>query len=86
VLVIVDTAGKAAGYAKAEVENDAVLGQQVGSALAETSGETGALFLGVDHFGKALRDHVAKQASRSGKFATPCAPSQASLRHVPEYE
>jgi AAA domain len=52
-LVIVDTAGKAAGYAKAGDENDAVVGRQIVAALAEASRETCALFLGVDHFGKA---------------------------------
>lgn len=66
VLVIVDTAGKAAGYTKAGDENDAVLGRLVVGALAEASRETGALFLGVDHFGKAAdtgtRGSSAKEA------------------------
>jgi hypothetical protein len=52
VLVIVDTAGKAAGYAKAGDENDAVIGRQIIAVLATASRETGALFIGVDHFGK----------------------------------
>jgi hypothetical protein len=52
VLAIVDTAGKAAGYTKSGDENDSTLARQVVGALAEASRETGALFLGVDHFGK----------------------------------
>jgi AAA domain len=54
VLVIVDTAGKAAGYAKTGDENDAVVGKQIITAMAEASRATGALFLGIDHFGKAV--------------------------------
>ena len=54
VLVIIDTAGKAAGYAKTGDENDAVVGKQIVMTLAEASTVTGGLFLGVDHFGKAV--------------------------------
>ena len=52
VLAIIDTAGKAAGYEKAGDENDAVLGRKIVIAMAEASRGTGALLLGVDHFGK----------------------------------
>jgi hypothetical protein len=51
-LVIIDTAGKAAGYAKSGDENDAALGKIMMKAQAAASIETGALFLAVDHFGK----------------------------------
>jgi hypothetical protein len=51
-LVIIDTAGKAAGYAKSGDENDAALAKIMMKALATASVETGALFLAVDHFGK----------------------------------
>lgn len=65
-LVIIDTAGKAAGYAKGGDENDAVLARQVVAAMAAASRETGALFLGIDHFGKAAetgtRGSSAKEA------------------------
>ena len=54
VLVIVDTIGKAAGYAKPGDENDAVVGKQLMTTLAKASAATGALFLGIDHFGKAI--------------------------------
>lgn len=66
VLVIVDTAGKAAGYEKAGDENDSVLGRQIVAAMAEASRKTGALFIGVDHFGKSAetgtRGSSAKEA------------------------
>ena len=66
VLVVVDSAGKAAGYAKTGDENDAVVGRQIVAAMAEASRTTGALFLGVDHFGKSAetgtRGSSAKEA------------------------
>ena len=66
VLVVVDSAGKAAGYAKTGDENDAVVGRQIVAAMAEASRATGALFLGVDHFGKSAetgtRGSSAKEA------------------------
>ena len=64
--MIVDTAGKAAGYAKAGDENDAVIGRQIIAVLATASRETSALVLGVDHFGKSAetgtRGSSAKEA------------------------
>ncbi len=52
VLIIVDTVAAAAGYAKPGDENDAAVGQVIMNCLAELSRRTGALVLGVDHFGK----------------------------------
>lgn len=66
VLVIVDTAGKAAGYTKAGDENDSTLARQVVGALAEASRETGALFLGVDHFGKAAETGTRGSSAKEG--------------------
>ncbi len=51
-LVIIDTAGKAAGYLKSGDENDAVIGRQIVAALAFASRQTEALFVGIEHFGK----------------------------------
>ena len=53
-LVIIDTAGKAAGYTKTGDENDAANAKQIMKALASASIETSALYLGVAHFGKAV--------------------------------
>jgi hypothetical protein len=52
VLVIIDTMGKGAGYSRAGDENDSVIAKTVEKALAVASKETGAFFLGLDHFGK----------------------------------
>jgi hypothetical protein len=54
VLVIIDTAGKAAGYMKNGEENDAATAKQIMKTLAAASLETNALYLGVAHFGKAI--------------------------------
>ena len=54
VLVIIDTAGKAAGYMKNGEENDAATAKQIMKSLAGASLETNALYLGVAHFGKAI--------------------------------
>jgi AAA domain len=52
VLVIIDTAGRAAGYTKTGDENDAATAKAIMATLAAASAATGALFLGVAHFGK----------------------------------
>lgn len=52
VLAIVDTAGKAAGFAKAGEENDTALNKVLMKNLAVASRATGAFVFGVDHFGK----------------------------------
>jgi hypothetical protein len=51
-MVIIDTAGKAAGLSKLGELNDDAVAKVIISALAEASAETGALFVGVAHFGK----------------------------------
>jgi AAA domain/Bifunctional DNA primase/polymerase, N-terminal len=51
-LVIIDTAGRAAGYSKTGDENDAATAKAIMATLAAASAATGALFLGVAHFGK----------------------------------
>jgi hypothetical protein len=54
VLVFVDTIIAAAGYTKPGEENDAAMGQRIMTTLSDLSKKTGALVLGVDHFGKAI--------------------------------
>jgi hypothetical protein len=51
-MVIIDTAGKAAGLSKLGELNDDAVAKVILAALAEASAETGALFVGVAHFGK----------------------------------
>jgi hypothetical protein len=52
VLVFIDTVGRAAGYNRAGDENDAALAKRVMKTLADASAATGALFMGLAHFGK----------------------------------
>jgi len=51
-MVIIDTAGKAAGLSKTGELNDDAVAKVIMSTLAEASIQTGALFVGVAHFGK----------------------------------
>jgi len=51
-IVIIDTAGKAAGLSKQGELNDDAIAKMIMSRLAEASTQTGALFVGVAHFGK----------------------------------
>jgi hypothetical protein len=53
-LAIIDTAGKAAGSTKTGELNDDVAAKQIMGALADASKASGALFVGVAHFGKAI--------------------------------
>jgi hypothetical protein len=51
-LVIIDTAGKAAGLTKTGDLNDDTVAKTIMKALDDASKATGALFMGVAHFGK----------------------------------
>jgi hypothetical protein len=51
-IVIIDTAGKAAGLSKQGELNDDAIAKMIMSRLADASIQTGALFVGVAHFGK----------------------------------
>jgi hypothetical protein len=66
-LIVIDTIGSAAGYSKNGDENDAAINQAIMSRLAALSRTTGALVLGIDHFGKAVetgtRGSSAKEAA-----------------------
>jgi hypothetical protein len=52
VLVFIDTVVTAAGYGKAGEDNDAAMAQKAMSVLSGLSRDTGALVVGIDHFGK----------------------------------
>jgi hypothetical protein len=51
-MVVIDTAGKAAGLSKTGELNDDAVAKTIMKTLADASTETGALFVGVAHFGK----------------------------------
>jgi AAA domain/RepB DNA-primase from phage plasmid len=66
-LIVIDTVVAGAGFARAGDENDAATGQIIMNVLERLSQQTGALVLGVDHFGKSsetgTRGTSAKEAS-----------------------
>ena len=66
VLVIFDTAGKAAGYINAGDENDAVIARNLIKVMTQLAARTKTCVIGIDHFGK-----VAETGTRgsSGKEA-----------------
>jgi hypothetical protein len=51
-MIIVDTVGRGAGYTKQGDENDSVPAKIIATVFERAARETGAFFLGVDHFGK----------------------------------
>ena len=67
VLIIIDTMADAAGYARPGDENDAALGQLVMRRCVELSRLTGALVLGVDHFGKAIETGTRGSSAKEGR-------------------
>jgi hypothetical protein len=52
VLIIFDTAGKAAGYVKTGDENDSVIGRAIVMAMETLAREFKTCVIGIDHFGK----------------------------------
>jgi hypothetical protein len=66
-LIVIDTIGTAARYTRNGDENDAAINLAIMSRLAALSRTTGALVLGIDHFGKAVetgtRGSSAKEAA-----------------------
>jgi hypothetical protein len=67
VLIIIDTMADAAGYARSGDENDAALAQLVMHRCAQLSQLTGALVLGVDHFGKAAETGTRGSSAKEGR-------------------
>jgi hypothetical protein len=80
VLVIVDTAGKAAGYTKVGDENDTVLGQLVMKTLATLAKEARVFVLGVDHFGKSVEVGTRGASSKDPYWVTKASAAPCSTR------
>jgi hypothetical protein len=66
VLIFVDTMIAAAGYANAGDDNDAAVAQKVMSVLSGLSRQTGALALGIDHFGKITATGTRGSSAKEG--------------------
>jgi hypothetical protein len=66
-LIIVDTVVDSAGYTRPGDENDAALGQILMRALAALSRATGALVVGIDHFGKAVETGTRGSSAKEGR-------------------
>jgi hypothetical protein len=65
VLIWIDTLVAAAGYAAGE-ENDSSASQQVMNVLRATSQHTGALVIGIDHFGKVVETGTRGSSAKEG--------------------
>jgi hypothetical protein len=66
VLVFVDTVVTAAGYSRSGDDNDAAVAQRLMSVLAGLSQLTGALVVGVDHFGKISETGTRGSSAKEG--------------------
>src|SRR5262249_54919184 len=66
-LIRIVTVFYAAGYAKSGDENDAALGQLVMRRMAELAQRTGAMVLGVDHFGKQIETGTRGSSAKEGR-------------------
>jgi hypothetical protein len=70
VLVWIDTLIAAAGYAKLGDENDAASAQRIMSVLSKLSARTGALVVGIDHFGKVAETGTRGSSAKEGHADT----------------
>ena len=66
VLVFVDTVVTAAGYSKSGDDNDAAIAQRIMSVLSGLSQQTGALVVGIDHFGKVTETGTRGSSAKEG--------------------
>src|SRR5262249_43806183 len=66
VLIFIDTMVAAAAYANAGDDNDVAITQKVMSVLSKLSQRTGALVLGIDHFGKIVDTGTRGSSSKEG--------------------
>jgi len=66
-LILIDTVVDAAGYSKAGDENDAALGQLIMRRMAELAQRTGAMVLGIDHFGKQVETGTRGSSAKEGR-------------------
>jgi hypothetical protein len=65
-LIVIDTIVASAGYSRSGDENDAALAHAIMSRLAALSQTTGALVLGVDHFGKTAETGTRGSSAKEG--------------------
>jgi hypothetical protein len=65
-LILVDTLITAAGYTKTGDDNDQATAQRVMDALTGLSRHTGALVLGIDHFGKVMETGTRGSSAKEG--------------------
>jgi hypothetical protein len=65
-LIVFDTAGKAAGYARPGDENDSVVGRDIIRALETLAREIKACVIGIDHFGKVAEVGTRGTSSKEG--------------------
>jgi hypothetical protein len=68
-LIWIDTLITAAGFASGE-DNDAAAAQRVMTTLRNTSRRTGALVVGIDHFGKTLENGTRGSSAKEGAADT----------------
>jgi AAA domain len=66
VLIIIDTIVTAAQYAQAGDDNDAAIAQRIMSVLSGLSQRTGALAVGIDHFGKVTDTGTRGSSAKEG--------------------
>jgi AAA domain len=66
VLVFIDTVVTAAGYTKSGDDNDAAVAQRIMSVLSGLSQRTGALAVGIDHFGKITETGTRGSSAKEG--------------------
>jgi hypothetical protein len=66
VLIFIDTVIAAAAYANAGDDNDTAVSQKVMSVLSGLSQQTGALVIGVDHFGKVVEVGTRGSSNKEG--------------------
>ena len=69
-LIVFDTIVASAGYGKAGDDNDTALAQTLMSVLGNVSKETGALVIGVDHFGKVVETGTRGSSAKEGSADT----------------
>jgi hypothetical protein len=70
VLIYIDTMVAAAGYTSAGDDNDAAVSQKIMSVLSSLSRQTGALVLGIDHFGKVVETGTRGSSNKEGHADT----------------
>ena len=64
-MIVIDTMITAAGFSSGE-DNDAAAAQKVMNSLRITSQRTGALVVGIDHFGKVVETGTRGSSAKEG--------------------